>query len=75
MSIKVRPWETRAGDRILGMTCTVQGPGQYAGYVYADATGQQRYRVAVTFDDGRESVIPYADDSWVHVIRRDDITR
>lgn len=68
-SISVRPWEVKAGDRILGMSCVANGPAQHQGYLYADAVGQQRYSLPVTFEDGRTANMPYLDDSRVRVIR------
>ncbi len=69
MSERVRPWEVKPGDRILGTTMRATGKAAYAGYVYADAVGQQRYMLPVMRLDGTEAAIPYADDSWVMVIR------
>lgn len=69
--VRVRPWEVRKGDRILGTSMIADGPAKYAGYIYADAEDQQRYTLTVTHDDGRVGQIPYSDTSWVEVLREE----
>src|SRR5690606_5751006 len=70
-SIRVRPWEVREGDRILGTSMVANGPAQYAGYLYADTIDQQCYTLAVTRGDGRVGQIPCWATSWVEVLRED----
>ena len=71
-SIRVRPWEVRKGDRILGTSMVANGPAKYVGFIYADAVDQQRYALSVTHDDGSVGKIVYSDMSWVHVLRESE---
>jgi hypothetical protein len=64
---KLRPWEVRAGDRILGTQLIAAGPARYQGYIYADATDQQVYVLPI---EGRDQGIPYGDQSWVTILRK-----
>lgn len=68
-SVRVRPWEVRKGDRILGTSMVADGPAEYAGYLYADAVDQHRFILTVTHDDGRVGRMPFSDTSWVEVLR------
>jgi len=68
-SIRVRPWEVREGDRILGTSMVANGPAQYAGYLYADTIDQQCYTLSVTHDDGRVGQITCWATTWFEVLR------
>jgi len=68
--VRVRPWDVRKGDRILGTSMVANGPAKYAGY--ADAVEQQRYSLAVTHADGRVGQITYSALSWVPVLREEE---
>lgn len=59
------PYRVQPGDQVVGIEFTV-AEVHYAGFIGADAVGQQRWNLIST--DGR--ILPYLDDSKVHVIRK-----
>ncbi len=70
----VKPWEVRAGDRILGTDMVAEGSGVYAGNLHdlpsPVSIDLQRYILRVRHSNGRVSRLPYTGASTIAVIRK-----
>jgi hypothetical protein len=69
-SIRIRPWETKIGDRILGTSLVVTGPYTYSELDMGGDVERQRYTIPLFHNDkGHATSIAYAGDSWLSVLR------
>ena len=67
-SVQIRPWEIKAGDRILGTSLVATGEINYSETSIGSDKERQRFHVVLT--DGRS--VPYCGESWLSVIRFSD---
>lgn len=66
-SLRVKPWEVAAGDRILGTDLIAAGPARYVGDTPWPGVDGLAYSLPLT--DGR--TIPYTAASTVSVLREE----
>jgi len=67
MSARIRPWDIKPGDRILGTSLVATGKINYSETDLGSDRERQRFHVVLT--DGRS--VPYCGDSWLTVIREE----
>jgi hypothetical protein len=72
-STKVRPWDTKKGDRILGTSLVITGKHSYSEGDIGSNAERQLYTLPLFHTEKEiETSITYNADSWVFVIRPED---